>query len=149
MNHHQRVLRFEPGRPGLHEITRDVSGVVQQSGVQIGMCSVFIQHTSASLLIQENADPSARHDLEVYFATLAPEGSPAYTHTTEGPDDMPAHLRAALTNTSELIPVLDGRLCLGTWQGLYLFELSRRPSSRRVVVHVWGESRDSGTASRS
>jgi secondary thiamine-phosphate synthase enzyme len=140
VSHHQQVLRFEPGRPGLHEITRDVVGVVEQSGVQTGLCSIFVQHTSASLLIQENADPSARHDLEVYFATLAPEGSPAYTHTAEGADDMPAHLRAALTHTSELIPVVAGRLGLGTWQGLYLFEHRRRPGSRRVIVHVWGES---------
>lgn len=140
MSHHQRILSFAPGRPGLHEITREVGGVVEQSGVQTGMCSIFVQHTSASLLIQENADPSARHDLEVYFATLAPEGSPAYTHTAEGSDDMPAHLRAALTHTSESIPVIDGRLGLGTWQGLYLFEHRRHSGSRRVVVHVWGEA---------
>ena len=101
------------------------------------MCVVFVQHTSASLVIQENADPTARADLEDAFARLAPEGAD-YRHDAEGPDDMPAHIRAALTRTSETIPIQGGRLALGTWQGVYLFEHRRRPSTRRVLVHVWG-----------
>ncbi len=103
------------------------------------MCTVFVQHTSASLVIQENADPSARRDLEVFLRRLAPEGDPAYTHTAEGEDDMPAHLRAALTSTSETIPVVDGRLGLGTWQGLFLWEHRSRAPGRRLVVHISGE----------
>lgn len=101
---------------------------------------MFVQHTSASLLIQENADPSARADLETFFARLAPEDEAWHTHTAEGPDDMPAHLRAALTNTSESIPVVEGRLGLGTWQGLYLFEHRRRAHRRRLVVTVSGDA---------
>jgi secondary thiamine-phosphate synthase enzyme len=136
---HQETLCLGSGRPGLHNVTRDVARVVEKAQIDVGLCSVFVQHTSASLLIQENADPSARADLERYFELLAPEGEPWYTHTAEGPDDMPAHLRAALTNTSEQIPVTGGRLALGTWQGLYLFEHRRRSSDRRLVVTVWGE----------
>jgi len=136
---HQERLSLPAGGRGLHEITDRVAAVVGASDVTTGVCLVFVQHTSASLVIQENADPSARRDLEAYFERIAPEGDPAYTHTAEGPDDMPAHLRAALTHTSEQIPVVDGRLGLGTWQGLYLFEHRRRASGRRVVVHVWGE----------
>ena len=98
-----------------------------------------MRHTSASLVIQENADPSARHDLEESFRRLAPENAPFYTHTSEGPDDMPSHVRAALTSTSETIPVAEGSLQLGTWQGLYLFEHRRRGSERRIVVTVHGE----------
>lgn len=139
MEHHQEILSVRPAGPGLKEISQDVAKVVERAGIQIGLCHVFLQHTSASLLIQENADPSARADLEAFFKRLAPENEPWYTHTTEGPDDMPAHLRAALTHTSEQIPVIAGRLGLGTWQGLYLFEHRRRPEHRRVVVHVWGE----------
>ncbi|MGE0711812.1 MAG: secondary thiamine-phosphate synthase enzyme YjbQ [Planctomycetota bacterium] len=123
---------------GLREITGEVEEVVARAGLETGLCHVFVQHTSASLLIQENADPSARRDLEEFFRRVAPEREPWYTHTTEGPDDMPAHLRAALTSTSELIPVVRGRLGLGTWQGLYLFEHRRRASARSLVVTVWG-----------
>lgn len=137
-HHHQELLRVRAGRRGLHEITDEVAAVVARANLTTGLCLVFVQHTSASLVIQENADPSARHDLERYFERLAPEGDPHYTHTAEGPDDMPAHLRAALTHTSETIPVVDGRLGLGTWQGLYLFEHRARASTRRVVVHAWG-----------
>jgi secondary thiamine-phosphate synthase enzyme len=100
---------------------------------------VFVRHTSASLIIQENADPTAREDLERWFARAVPDGDPAHRHVAEGPDDMPAHLRAALTRTSESIPVVEGRLGLGTWQGIYLFEHRLRPSPRTLVVHVWGE----------
>ena len=121
---------------GLHEITREVADVVRESGVQEGLCTVFLQHTSASLVIQENADPSAKRDLERWLSRLVPENDPLYTHTAEGPDDMPSHIRAALTATSLSIPILDGRLGLGTWQGIYLWEHRRFRSQRNVVVHV-------------
>jgi secondary thiamine-phosphate synthase enzyme len=123
---------------GLHEITREIADVVRESGVQEGLCTVFLQHTSASLVIQENADPSARRDLERWLSRLVPENDPLYTHTAEGPDDMPSHIRAALTATSLSIPVLDGRLGLGTWQGIYLWEHRRFRSQRNVVVHIGG-----------
>ena len=110
--------------------------MVAESGLAEGLCTVFIRHTSASLTIQENADPSARHDLERWLERLAPEGDPAYTHTVEGPDDMPSHLRAAVTATSLGIPIVDGRLALGTWQGIFLWEHRRSRRSREVVVHV-------------
>jgi secondary thiamine-phosphate synthase enzyme len=138
--HHQQTITIRPNGAGLWEITAEVGRVVRESNCSTGLCLVFVQHTSASLIIQENADPSARHDLERYFERLAPEGDPSYTHTAEGSDDMPAHLRAALTRTSETIPVVGGRLGLGTWQGLYLFEHRRRPGARRVLVHVHGEA---------
>jgi secondary thiamine-phosphate synthase enzyme len=124
-----------PG-PGLHEITDRVARAVAGSGVGDGLCTLFIQHTSASLVIQENADPSARRDLERWFERLVPEGDPLYTHTAEGPDDMPSHVKAALTATSIAIPVVDGRLALGTWQGIFLWEHRRRPRTRTLVVHV-------------
>ena len=101
-----------------------------------GLCTVFIRHTSASLTVQENADPSARHDLERWLDRLVPEGDPLYTHVSEGPDDMPAHIKAALTATSLSIPVLDGRLALGTWQGIYVWEHRARRHVRRLAVHV-------------
>lgn len=110
--------------------------LVRESGLREGLCTVFVQHTSASLVIQENADPSAKRDLEAFLARLAPEGDPRYTHTTEGSDDMPAHLRAALTATSLSIPIQDGRLALGTWQGVFLWEHRRGAGERSVVVHV-------------
>ena len=121
---------------GLHEITREIADVVRESGVQEGLCTVFLQHTSASLVIQENADPSARRDLERWLSRLVPENDPLYTHTAEGPDDMPSHIRAALTATSLSIPILDGRLGLGTWQGIYLWEHRRFRSQRNLLVHV-------------
>jgi secondary thiamine-phosphate synthase enzyme len=134
----QREIRVRTPGAGLHEITDAVATVVAGSGVSTGLCHVFIRHTSASLLIQENADPSARRDLEESFRRLAPENHPWYTHTAEGPDDMPSHVRAALTSTSETIPITDGRLALGTWQGLYLFEHRARPHERRVTITVSG-----------
>ncbi len=121
---------------GLHEITGDVQAVVSAAGCTEGLCTILIQHTSASLTIQENADPSARHDLERWLDRLVPEADPHYTHTHEGPDDMPAHIKAALTATSLAIPVLDGRLALGTWQGVYIWEHRRRGGTRRCVIHV-------------
>lgn len=136
----QEVLHIRtPGR-GLTEVTGQVAAVLEGSGIATGLCTVFLRHTSASLLIQENADPSARHDLEQYMERIAPEGDPAYTHTLEGADDMPAHLRAMLTRSSEQIPVVDGRLGLGTWQGLFLFEHRRAPHQRSLIVHALGES---------
>lgn len=125
---------------GLHEITGLVERVVSDAGVRDGLCTVFIRHTSASLIIQENADPSARRDLEAWLDRLVPEGDPLYTHTAEGPDDMPSHIRAVLTQTSLSIPIVGGRLALGTWQGIYLWEHRRAPHQRRVVVSVLGQS---------
>ena len=126
-------------RHGLTEVTRAVGAVVGRAGVETGLCCVFLRHTSASLVIQENADPSAARDLEAFLERLAPEGDRRYTHTAEGPDDMPAHLRAALTSTSETIPVTGGRLALGTWQGLFVWEHRRRSHRRSLVVHVSGD----------
>ena len=123
---------------GLHEITREVQAVVAASGVREGLCTVMVQHTSASLTIQENADPSARHDLEAWLDRHVPEGDPHFTHTHEGPDDMPSHIRAALTSTTLSIPVIQGRLALGSWQGIFVWEHRRRGSQRSCVVHVGG-----------
>ena len=131
-----RQLEIEVPGPGLHEITDRVAEAVAGSGIDEGLATVFVQHTSASLTIQENADPSARRDLERWLARLVPEDDPLYTHTAEGPDDMPSHIRAALTATTLSIPVVGGRPALGTWQGIYLWEHRRRPRTRRVLVHV-------------
>ncbi len=131
-----KKLAIEVRGPGLHEITREIAELVRESGVEEGLCTVFLQHTSASLTIQENADPSAKRDLESWLARLVPEDDPLYTHTAEGPDDMPSHIRAALTSSSLSIPVLAGELALGTWQGIYLWEHRRRSGPRRLVVHV-------------
>lgn len=126
-----------PGRgSGLHEITDQVVEVVREHGAQEGLCTLFIRHTSASLTIQENADPSARRDLEAWLDRLVPEGDPLYTHTAEGSDDMPAHLKAILTATSLSIPIVSGRLALGTWQGVYLWEHRHHRTRRQVVVHI-------------
>ena len=124
-----------PGR-GLHLITDEIEAVVRESGVAEGLCTVLIRHTSASLTIQENADPSARRDLERWLDRLVQEGDPLYTHTTEGPDDMPAHIKAALTATTLSIPIDTGRLSLGTWQGIYIWEHRHRGGPRQLVVHV-------------
>lgn len=119
---------------GLYNISAEVERLVTQSGIITGLCNVFLQHTSCSLIIQENADPSARADLEAWMARLAPEHDPRYTHTLEGPDDMPAHLRSAVTRTSEQLPIDGGALGLGTWQGLYLWEHRRAPQRRSLLV---------------
>lgn len=132
-----RDLRIRAPRRGLHEITAEVARVVEQSGLADGLCTVFIPHTSASLVIQENADPSARADLEAFLDRLVPERGP-YSHTTEGPDDMPSHIKAALTNVSILIPIVEARLALGTWQGVYLWEHRDRPPPRTVLVTIAG-----------
>lgn len=134
----ERLELRTPGR-GLHEVTEAVAAVVARSGVATGLCVVFCPHTSASLLLQENADPTARADLLAWLARLAPDGDPRYAHDAEGADDMAAHLRSAVTRSSETIPVSEGRLALGTWQGLFLAEHRTTPHRRRLVVHVFGE----------
>jgi secondary thiamine-phosphate synthase enzyme len=131
-----KKLCFSIRGQGLHEITREVAAAVTESGVNEGLCTLFLQHTSASLVIQENADPSARRDLERWLIRLVPENDPLYTHTQEGPDDMPSHIKAALTATSLSIPILDGSLGLGTWQGIFLWEHRHFSSQRKVLVHV-------------
>jgi secondary thiamine-phosphate synthase enzyme len=123
----------------LHEITSAVTEVVSRASIQTGLCLVFLRHTSASLVIQENADPTASEDLLAWFLRIAPDGDPQHRHVAEGLDDMPSHIRAALTRTSETIPVVEGRMGLGTWQGLFLFEHRRRPGRRTMIVHVWGD----------
>jgi secondary thiamine-phosphate synthase enzyme len=133
-----RVLGVQTPGAGLCEITREVAAWVGEQGMTTGLLSLFCRHTSASLVIQENADPDVRRDLEDWVAGLAPE-SAAYRHQDEGPDDMPAHLRAALTGVQLSVPLIDGRLALGTWQGIYLFEHRRRPHRREVALHVLGD----------
>jgi secondary thiamine-phosphate synthase enzyme len=123
----------------LYEITPEVLAYTANSSVRTGLLTLFIQHTSASLLIQENADPDVAHDLSAFFARLAAEDNRLYRHTVEGPDDMPAHIRAALTQTSISIPVHNGRLALGTWQGIYVFEHRTQPHRRTVLLHLAGE----------
>ena len=121
---------------GLHEITSQAAKLVRKSGVEEGLCTVFVRHTSASLVIQENADPTAKQDLERWLNRLVPEGDPFYRHDTEGPDDMPAHIKSALTQTSLSIPIVRSKLALGTWQGIYLWEHRHRGGEREIVVHV-------------
>ncbi|MCB1790252.1 MAG: secondary thiamine-phosphate synthase enzyme YjbQ [Gammaproteobacteria bacterium] len=135
MIHQQTVRQATRGR-GTYDITDAVQRVVQQAGISQGLCHVFVQHTSASLIICENADPTVRSDLERFMARLAPDGDPIYDHTLEGPDDMPAHVRAILTKMDLVIPVSDGRCALGTWQGIYLYEHRHGGQQRRVVVTV-------------
>jgi secondary thiamine-phosphate synthase enzyme len=124
---------------GFSEITRDVQGRVRQAGLSTGLCTLHLQHTSASLLIQENADPDVRRDFEQFFARLVPDGDPLFVHTMEGEDDMSAHIRTALTTVTLSIPIADGRLALGTWQGIYVWEHRAAPHARSVVVHLLGE----------
>lgn len=123
-----------PGK-GLLDITAQIRGVVQNAAAREGLCTLFIRHTSASLTIQEAADPSARRDLENWLDRLVLENDPHFTHTAEGPDDMPSHIKAALTATSLSIPIVDGTLGLGTWQGIYLWEHRRAPHTRRILIH--------------
>ncbi len=134
---YERTVRTR-GRE-LCDVTAEVAGCVRESGVAVGLCTVFVQHTSASLIIQENADPAVLRDLTRWMAKVAPEGS-EWEHDAEGPDDMPAHARAAITKTSESVPVRDGRLLLGTWQGLYLWEHRAQSHQRRLVVHISGDA---------
>ena len=134
----QRTLHFNTRGRGSLDLTRDVERVVSSSGVRTGLCSVFLQHTSASLILCENADPAVRRDLETILSRLAPDGDPAYVHDTEGADDMAAHARSILTSNSLAIPVSGGRLMLGTWQGIYLYEHRTMAHARSVIVSVLG-----------
>lgn len=132
-------LTVRTPKRGFYEITRDVQSFVSQAGVQTGLCTLHIQHTSASLLIQENADPDVQRDFERFFARLIPDGDPLFVHTVEGRDDMPAHVRTAITTVNLSIPIDRGRLCLGTWQGIYLWEHRTAPHTRTVVMHILGD----------
>lgn len=138
MTYYQDLLNVQTTGKSLCKITTKVKAIVAESGIETGVCTLFLRHTSASLLIQENADPDVLRDLETFFARLIPEGQ-NYRHSTEGPDDMPAHIRTALTHTSEHIPIDRGRLLLGTWQGIYLWEHRQHGSTREVVVHITGD----------
>ena len=133
------AIEVETAGQGLFEVTRDVSRWTEAQHMSEGLLTIFCRHTSASLLIQENAAPAARRDLEAYFARIAPEDPPLYEHGEEGPDDMPAHLRTALTQVQLSVPLVSGRLALGTWQGIYLFEHRRRPHRRELALHLIGE----------
>lgn len=133
-----RELTIRTNGRGLYEMTAEVERVVGEAQVGDGLCTVMVRHTSASLTIQENADPSARRDLDAWLNRLVVENDPLYTHTAEGPDDMPSHIKAALTSTALSIPIVDGRLGLGRWQGIFLWEHRRRGSERHCIVHVGG-----------
>ncbi|MCW3465072.1 secondary thiamine-phosphate synthase enzyme YjbQ [Chitinophaga nivalis] len=138
----QQAIRLPPQRRGFHLITSAiVQAMPQLARLQSGMCQVFIQHTSASLTINENADPTVRVDFETYFNKAVPENDPDYVHTDEGPDDMPAHLKAALLGSSVMIPIHNGRLALGTWQGIYLCEHRNAGGSRNLLITAWGNLR--------
>jgi secondary thiamine-phosphate synthase enzyme len=136
----QNIIDLPSKRRGFHIITHEVTEALPQlSGIKAGMCQVFIQHTSASLCINENADPTVRQDFEMYFNKAVPEDDPDYLHDDEGPDDMPAHLKAAMLGSSVSIPIRNGRLALGTWQGIYLCEHRNHGGSRNIVITAWGE----------
>lgn len=139
MKQAERQFRVRTRGPGLYEFTAEVRGWVSHSGIATGLLTLFVQHTSASLVIQENADPDVRADLESFFARLVPEDESLYAHTIEGPDDMPAHIRSALTQVQLSIPVHDHAPRLGTWQGIYLFEHRSIPHERSVAAHLIGE----------
>ena len=134
--HRRDITVRTPGR-GLIELTERIAQVVRETGVTDGLCNLFVPHTSASLLPGENWDPSVRRDLEAFMRRLAPDGDPAYEHEAEGPDDMPAHIRSMLTQSSIVVPVAGGKLELGTWQGLFLWEHRTSPHDRRVIITVW------------
>ncbi len=133
-----RIKSSNPGR-GTYDITRDLNACVSAAGVNSGLAHVFIHHTSASLIICENADPAVRSDLEAYMTRTVPDGDPLYRHSQEGPDDMPAHVRSVLTQTSLTVPIIDGRLALGTWQGIYLWEHRLEPHTRTLTVTIQSE----------
>jgi secondary thiamine-phosphate synthase enzyme len=140
----QKEIQVRAPRRGLHEVTEGVARAVAESGVEAGVASVFIRHTSASLVINENADPTARRDLEAFLDRLVPENEPWYRHTAEGPDDMPSHIKSILTNVSVTIPVAGGKLALGTWQGIYLWEHRDHATTRSIIVSVLGTARERG-----
>ena len=135
----QSEIRIDTRGRGTYDFTSDVQDVVRESGVRTGLCHLFIRHTSASMMLCENADPAVRRDLETFMARQVPDGDPMFTHTAEGPDDMPAHVRSVLTQSDLSLPVRDGRCALGTWQGVYLWEHRTAPHARRVVVTVQGD----------
>jgi secondary thiamine-phosphate synthase enzyme len=132
-----KELKIRTSGRGFTELTHSIAAVIGESGVEDGLCSVFVPHTSASLLLGENYDPSVRRDLEAFMARLVRDGDPAYEHDAEGPDDMSAHIRTALTQSSVVLPIAGGKLHLGTWQGVFLWEHRTAPRERRVVVTVW------------
>jgi secondary thiamine-phosphate synthase enzyme len=134
----QDVIQIATQGRGTYDLTAQVQSIVRDSGVDIGMCNVFVRHTSASLMLCENADPAVMQDLETFMARIAPDGDPANTHTAEGPDDMPAHIRSVLTQADLNLPVREGRCDLGTWQGVYLWEHRHAPHQRKVTVTVSG-----------
>ncbi|MEQ8752832.1 secondary thiamine-phosphate synthase enzyme YjbQ [Coleofasciculus sp. G1-WW12-02] len=138
MTHYQQKFTIKTTGKSFTRITSNVKDIVEESGIGTGLCTVFLRHTSASLVIQENADPDVLTDLSNFFAKLVPEDG-SYIHDTEGPDDMPAHIRTALTKTSEQIPIGNGRLMLGTWQGIYIWEHRQQRHNREVVVHISGD----------
>jgi secondary thiamine-phosphate synthase enzyme len=138
----QQTFDFATDGRGTYDLTKKVQEVVAQSGVRVGVCQVFAQHTSASLILCENADPSVRSDLESFMGRLVPDGDSLFEHTCEGPDDMPAHVRTVLTHSSLQLPVNAGRCLLGTWQGIYLWEHRRAPARRCLTVTVQGDGRD-------
>ena len=134
----QRQFHIATAGRGTYEITSQIAAVVQESGIQTGLCHVFVEHTSASLVVCENADPQVRSDLEALLSRLVPDGDPLFDHVQEGPDDMPAHVRAILTNMDLTLPVRNGRCALGTWQGVYLYEHRTHPHRRRVTLTLLG-----------
>ncbi len=138
MSHYQKFLSLKTTGKSLHKITSQIKTIVAQSGITTGLCTIFVRHTSASLIIQENADPDVLEDLSNFFAKLVPEND-AYIHDAEGSDDMPAHIRSALTKTSEHIPISQGHLVLGIWQGIYLWEHRQRSHNREIVIHISGD----------
>ena len=135
--HYQKILKIPTQGKSLNNVTAKIESIVAESGIETGICHLFLRHTSASLVIQENADPDVLKDLENFLAKLVPEDA-YYIHSAEGPDDMPAHIRTVLTHTSEQIPIARGELLLGTWQGVYIWEHRRRSHNRELVVHISG-----------
>jgi len=136
---HQETINIATSGRGTIELTRDVEKIIMQSGINVGVCNIFIQHTSASLVLCENADPTVRIDMETFMSHLVPDGNSMFKHTTEGPDDMPAHMRSVLTDCSLSLPVSNGRCALGIWQGIYLWEHRTRAHQRKISVTVYGD----------
>jgi secondary thiamine-phosphate synthase enzyme len=135
----QHTITLSGRGRGFTNISREVQGWVNESGMETGILNLFVQHTSCSLMIQENADPDVLHDMESFFSRLVPDGDPMFRHRAEGPDDMPAHIRMALTQVSLNVPVANGRLALGVWQGIYLYEHRQQPMTRRIQLHLLGQ----------
>ena len=136
---YQLEIQVDTGGRGTYDLTRRVNDAIRESGIRVGLCHVFLRHTSASLMLCENADPAVMRDLEAFMSRLAPDGDPLFTHTAEGPDDMPAHVRSVLTHSDLNVPVRDGRSDLGTWQGIFLWEHRHAPHRRKVTVTISGD----------